>query len=315
MEINDELQLRLDLLQKKFEAMGQDINSYLDGLLYSDYLKYWDYIHLDTLLSLQTPRTSFPDEKIFIIYHQITELFFNMTLHALKQICDLQSIEIQNFILQMKRVNSYFDALTRTYGIMVEGMDKDQFLKFRMALLPASGFQSGQFRMIELISTDVINLVQFEKRAELSNESDIDKLMQHLYWKQGATELKSGKKTLTLRQFEEKYFNAFAKTAHEYSTKNIWKKFLQQDLTNEHYEELKNELRKFDELVNVQWPLAHFKSAVRYLQRDPEVVKATGGTNWQKYMPPKNQMIIFFPDLWSIEEKEMWGRSTKYDVM
>ena len=38
--------------------MGQDIVSYLDGLLYADYLTYWDYIDLDVLLTLQKPKTS-----------------------------------------------------------------------------------------------------------------------------------------------------------------------------------------------------------------------------------------------------------------
>ena len=42
-------------LQQKYDVMGQDLSSYLDGLLHADYLTYWDYIHLDTLLSLQTP--------------------------------------------------------------------------------------------------------------------------------------------------------------------------------------------------------------------------------------------------------------------
>ena len=58
---------QLKKLQAKYNVMGQDISSYLDGLLYADYLTYWDYIHLDTLLSLQTPKTHFKDEKVFII--------------------------------------------------------------------------------------------------------------------------------------------------------------------------------------------------------------------------------------------------------
>ncbi len=77
---------QLKKLQAKYDVMGQDLSSYLDGLLYSDYLTYWDYIHLDTLLSLQTPKTSFRDEKIFIIYHQITELYFNLILWEIEQI-------------------------------------------------------------------------------------------------------------------------------------------------------------------------------------------------------------------------------------
>ena len=58
---------KINKLSSKYLATGQDIYSFLDGLLYSDYMGYWDYIHLDTLLTLQTPKTDFPDEKIFIL--------------------------------------------------------------------------------------------------------------------------------------------------------------------------------------------------------------------------------------------------------
>jgi tryptophan 2,3-dioxygenase len=61
--------------------------------------------------------------------------------------------------------------------------------------------------------------------------------------------------------------------------------------------------------VNVNWPLAHYKSAVRYLQKDPADIAATGGTNWQKYLPPRFQRRVFFPELWSPQELEEWGKS------
>ena len=87
-------------------------------------------------------------------------------------------------------------------------MEKEQFLKFRMSLLPASGFQSGQYRMIEIYATDFVNLVTVDKREELKN-STIESQFEYLYWKFGATELSTGKKTLTLKQFEKKYASTF----------------------------------------------------------------------------------------------------------
>ena len=74
MQLTPEIEKKLEQLNEKYAEMGQDLSSYLDGLLYADVTTYWDYIELETLLSLQKPKTSFPDEKIFIIYHQITEL-------------------------------------------------------------------------------------------------------------------------------------------------------------------------------------------------------------------------------------------------
>ena len=189
---------------------------------------------------------------------------------------------------------------------MVEGLEKEQFLKFRMALLPSSGFQSAQYRLIEICSTDMINLVDIRERDAMMEYSDIGQQLEKLYWRSGATELASGKKTLTLRQFEEKYMKTFLEAGMKYREKNLLKLFLGKF---QHSQEVISRLREFDLLANVFWPLAHMNSAGRYLHKDPEDIKATGGTNWQKYLPPRFQKIMFFPELWSREEKAEWGKA------
>lgn len=297
---------QLQKLQNKYDVMGQDLSSYLDGLLYSDYLTYWDYIHLDTLLSLQSPKTSFPDEKVFIMYHQITELYFRLTLLEIEQIAFRENIDEKFFIERIDRVIRYFRHLVSSFEIMVHGMEKEQFLKFRMALLPASGFQSAQYRLIEICSTDMINLVAPHEREPMQEYSDLGLQLEKLYWRSGATELASGKKTLTLRQFEEKYLKVFLETGMKYRDRNIRKLYLKHFRDSPQVIE---RLREFDTLSNVLWPLAHMKSAGHYLQRDPDDIKATGGTNWQKYLPPRFQRVMFFPELWSEKEKSEWGRA------
>jgi tryptophan 2,3-dioxygenase len=292
-------------LEQKYEVMGQDLSSYLDGLLYADYLTYWDYIHLDTLLSLQNPKTSFPDERVFIMYHQITELYFNLAIHEIRQISSNQNLTAEFFTARIKRVVNYFNHLVSSFSIMVDGLEKDQFLKFRMALLPASGFQSAQYRMIELMSTDMINLVAIDERTAMTGKST-DQQIEKLYWRKGATELSSGAKTLTLRQFEAKYIKQFGEIGSEFISCNLNRLYLNGFKDDAG---LESELRNFDALANVHWPLAHLKSAGRYLKMDPEDIKATGGTNWQKYLPPRFQRIIFFPSLWTEEEKEEWGKA------
>lgn len=307
MELTPEIIDRIQKLKEKYDAMGQDLVSYLDGLLYSEYLTYWDYIHLDTLLSLQNPRTDFPDEKIFIMYHQVTELYFKMILSECEQICNHTDINEKFFIERMIRINRYFEHLTSSFDIMVDGMDREQFLKYRMALLPASGFQSGQYRMIEIFATDFINLVDKDVREQFKNEKfDAEKFIENIYWKHGATELSTGKKTLTLRQFEDKYLKTFLNLAiarHENNIYSVYKKLNSSNPT------AKEVMRRFDTNVNVNWPLVHYKSAVRYLHKDPADIKATGGTNWQKYLPPRFQKRIFYPELWTNDEIENWGKA------
>ncbi|HET9052556.1 MAG TPA: tryptophan 2,3-dioxygenase family protein, partial [Cyclobacteriaceae bacterium] len=125
-----DVQEQLKKLQEKYAVMGQDLSSYLDGLLHSDYLTYWDYIHLDTLLSLQNPKTRFPDERVFITYHQITELYFSLILWELKQITENTNPAEKFFTERLERINRYFRHLSDSFDIMVIGMEKEQFLNF-----------------------------------------------------------------------------------------------------------------------------------------------------------------------------------------
>ncbi|MEW6772875.1 MAG: tryptophan 2,3-dioxygenase family protein [Bacteroidota bacterium] len=318
---------KLELLFEKYALSGQDVDSYLDGLLISNYLPYWDYISVDTLLTLQKPRTDFPDEVIFIVYHQITELYFKLCLHEYNQIAhngrkvlpngqDLgwkEQLEVPFFIERAQRINRYFEALTKSFEIMINGMEKEQFLRFRMALLPASGFQSAQYRLIEMASTPLINLTDKEHRENLRKKNaSIEEMYEYIYWKKGATEISTGKKTYTLIQFEKKYEKQFIEWAKYYVDKNLWMRFLSlPESERKNNQQLINVMKELDLNVNVRWPLVHYKSAARYLQQDKEQVAATGGTNWQKYLPPRFQKRIFFPELWTPAEIEAWGTFTE----
>ncbi|WP_316846581.1 tryptophan 2,3-dioxygenase family protein [Pedobacter psychrodurus] len=314
MDFTPEIKDKLNQLQEKYTAMGQDMASYLDGLLYADFLTYWDYIHLDTLLSLQSPKTPIPDEEIFIMYHQITELYFKLALHECRQIAEHENLTAEFFTARVKRINAYFNALTTSFEVMVDGMEKEQFLKFRMSLLPASGFQSGQYRMIEICATDFIRLVDKSKRDELRTAT-IEEQFENIYWKFGATELASGKQTLTLKQFIKKYAAQFLQLAKDRSLTNFSALYHRLQANGADVSALAEELRKLDLYVNVEWPLSHYKSAVRYLEKDPIDVAATGGTNWQKYLPPRFQKRIFYPFLWTDAQMEEWGRGWVLSVL
>jgi tryptophan 2,3-dioxygenase len=262
---------------------------------------------LDTLLSLQTPETSFPDEKVFILYHQITELYFRMTLLELEQISNRVNIDATFFIDRLTRIIRYFQNLVSSFDIMVEGMEKEQFLKFRMALLPASGFQSAQYRLIEIASTDMINLVSVDSREGLKG-NELSTMLEKLYWRSGATELASGKKTLTLQQFESKYMADFHEAGLKYKDKNLRQIFYKNFSGSDRKDEIIEKLRTYDALANIHWRFSHLKSAGHYLHKNQEDIKATGGTNWQKYLPSRLQKVMFFPELWTEQERAEWGK-------
>ncbi|WP_417600092.1 tryptophan 2,3-dioxygenase family protein [Owenweeksia hongkongensis] len=316
MDINEEINQRIDLLAKKYHASGQELVAYLDGLLYADYNTYWDYIHLDTLLSLQTPKTQFPDEEIFIMYHQITELYFKLSLHEMRQLSEKEDLTVEFFEARLKRINRYFSALTHSFGVMEKGMDREDFLKFRMSLIPASGFQSAQYRKIEICATDMINLVNKDLREEMrANDAGIEEMYDKIYWKWGATIDKTGEKTLTLRQFERKYTEELIRLANNAKGVNLWQLYKRFKEEGKNHEGIEEQLKALDLNVNVNWPLQHYRTSVTYLAQRPHDVSSTGGTNWQKYLPPRFQKRIFYPELWTSKEKEEWGKKWVTDVL
>ena len=308
MENNEKIESQIKKLQEKYKDSGQDLSAYLDGLLYQRYLTYWDYIHLDTLLSLQVPKTYFPDEEIFIMYHQITELYFKLILHEQKQLVDDKSLSVSFFIDKANRINNYYKALISSFSIMIKGMEREQFLKYRMALLPASGFQSAQYRMIELYATPMHNLVHHTQRELFSSENTIEELYETIYWKKGAIDKETGEKTLTLKQFEYRYTPRLIRIAKQVHNCTIYDKYLQLSKEDQNNKELVKALKTLDLNANVNWPLMHMGSAHRYLNKEKEAIDATGGTNWKKYLPPSFQKVIFFPEIYTKQEITDWGK-------
>ena len=307
-KIKPEIAERIILLEEKFKNSGQDMGSYLDGLLYDRYLTYWDYIHLDTLLSLQAPKTHFPDEEIFITYHQITELYFKLMIHEQKQIIENNNLTAKVFLEKMNRLNRYMRILINSFDVMIKGMEREQFLKFRMALLPASGFQSAGFRMIEIYATPLEHLVPYKDRSNFSSENEIEELFENIYWKKGGIDLTTGEKTLTLKQFELRYTPRFLRIANSIKGKTMYHKYASLPEEEKNNKELIEALRTFDTNVNINWLLMHMGAAHRYLNKENKTIAATGGTNWKEFLPPSFQKNSFFPNLWSEEEFNDWGK-------
>lgn len=308
-KIKPEIAAKLEDLEEKFKNSGQDLGAYLDGLLYGKYLSYWDYISLDTLLSLQEPETDFPDEKIFIGYHQITELYFKLVIHEQEQILEKSDLSASFFTEKLIRIIRYFRILTESFDVMIRGMEKEQFLKFRKALFPASGFQSAQFRMIEIYSTPLRNLVPRALRQEQSLSQSTEQAFEEIYWRKGATNPATGEKTLTLKQFEAKYSFKLLNLSKKVREKTIWDRYNSLSEENKNNKALIDALRNLDVSVNINWLLVHIGAPQKYLvHKDSTVAQGTGGTNWKDFLPPSFQQISFFPELWSEEERKDWGK-------
>lgn len=116
---------------------------------------YGKYIQLDKLLTAQKPLSSFHEENLFIIAHQSFELWFKQIILDLDSIIakfskgTTKESDLQMMVKRLSRINQIQKLLLSKFDIL-ETMSPMEFLEFRDLLMPASGFQSVQFREFEI---------------------------------------------------------------------------------------------------------------------------------------------------------------------
>ena len=297
----------LKAIEDKYKKLGVPLDSMLEGLLWSTPITYWDYIQTDALLGLQIPRTDQPDEMVFIMYHQVNELLFKMILWEIDQVAKTSEISAEKFSMHLMRISRYFDMLSNSFSAMADGMEREQYLKFRNTLTPASGFQSAQYRKIEFASTELINLIDARFRDTIDRNSPFKNAYDHLYWQAAGKNHTTGEKSILISLFDKKYMGDFIDFMEDYNECNLSKKFKQLPEDVQKDPALIKAMRHYDYTVNVTWVLAHYDAAGKYLGGKEKEVEATGGSSWRKYLHPKYQRRIFYPYLWSEEELKNWG--------
>lgn len=150
----------------------------------ADTLYYWDYLHLDYLLSAQTPKSAeqgdaVHDEYLFIVVHQTSELWFKQILVELDSVLDLMNRnhvperDLGVVLSRLERIKLIQHLLMLNLDVL-ETMTPLDFLDFRSMLLPASGFQSVQFRLMEnkfgLLETDRVRIEGHNYMATLRED-------------------------------------------------------------------------------------------------------------------------------------------------
>ena len=117
-----------------------------------DGVTYGSYLALDELLQLQRPRAAHPDELLFIVVHQASELWFKEILHELDLLVDsFQAHEAEFALFRMGRINALMRIVSAQLSAL-ETLPPQHFAEFRTHLGSSSGSQSVQFRAIEAAS-------------------------------------------------------------------------------------------------------------------------------------------------------------------
>jgi tryptophan 2,3-dioxygenase len=262
---------------------------------------YWDYLEVDTLLSLQKPRTTYPDEVVFIIYHQIHELYFKLMIQELEKITGLDldkptldPDDIDIWKKGLTRSTRYMYKLIGSFDIVRNGLDSKEFGEFRKSLLPASGFQTHQFRLIEIMLTSFKNLVNADVRhvipGETAFEEQLEKYFDDVYWRKGAISRKSGEKAKVLVNFNLKYDELFRGEIRKFERRNLHSRY--QKAPASFPSELIEAMKNLEESI-LMWKVMHFNTVSAHI---PTVSRGTGGTNWKEYLQVRNQKIFYFPE-------------------
>ena len=137
---------------------------------FSAAMSYTDYLHLDAVLTAQHPISDAPDEMLFIIQHQTSELWMRLAIHELNAArAALVVGHVRPAFKMLARVTRIFEQLNNAWDVL-RTMTPSDYTTFRAALGQSSGFQSHQYRLCEFIlgNRNLTMLKPHAHRADLT---------------------------------------------------------------------------------------------------------------------------------------------------
>ncbi len=279
-------------------------------IYHSEKQTYTSYLRVPELLGLQRPRTDHHDELLFIISHQVYELWFKQLLHELTAICGHLDAD------RPLRAAQLFDRVHKVQHLlieqipMLETMFSVEFARFRDSLRPASGFQSVQFRQIEFLcgnkNAKMLALVgedeaaRGEMLAYLDRPTPYDHFLRHLS-REDNDIFKVPREVLTRdtshpHEPDERLVDSLEvlyRAQHagsEAGQKNAGERYYAQMRVAEH-------LLEFDEKFAI-WRFHHVKMVERMIG----TMGGTGGSTGAKYLA-STLSRPYWPDLWTVRNR------------
>lgn len=255
-------------------------------------MNYGDYLHLETLLSAQAPLSKSHDELLFIVIHQVTELWMKLVLHELRVARQfLREDRLQPAFKCLARVSRVQSQLIQSWDVL-STMTPSDFLAFRDKLGQSSGFQSVQYRLIEfllgnrqsyLVSAhqdrpDALELLQ----RELVTPSLYDEVIRLIERRGFAID-----PSVISRDVRQGYTSHASVTA-------AWLKIYRDTEAYWDLYQLGEELVDLEDWFQ-QWRFRHMSTVNRIIG----MKRGTGGTAGVAYLRHVLE-TVFFPELWSI---------------
>ena len=266
---------------------GEDVKTdFLKDMTYSEYL------NLNQILTAQNPLTDQHDEKLFIIIHQVSELWMKLIIHELNSaIEDIKHDDFRMAFKKLARVTNIQNQLINSWSVLAT-MTPSDYLNFRDSLGNASGFQSYQNRMMEYClgykTTHALSI--YEKNQDIHSQLKTQLETPSIYDEAIRAVARQGfhiDREVLSRDITENYV----------PNESVKEAFRQIYLNTEVYFELYEMLEKLVDVEDLysQWRFRHMKTVERIIG----FKKGTGGSSGVNYL----KRVIddyFFKELWEL---------------
>jgi tryptophan 2,3-dioxygenase len=238
-------------------------------------------LHIDDLLSLQRPQSDPPhhDELLFIVIHQVYELWFRLLIHEIE--AAMRSLDADDLLRAQKhfrRIHTIQRLLEQQIDVL-ETMTPQEFNAFRSRLNPASGFQSAQFREIEFLcgAQKTEHLAFLEPTSGERDRLERRLAAPSLYDSLKALLVRRGYATQTSADLIASYKTIYENAERQYDLYLLLEDFIE-----------------FDERF-LLWRGRHIRMVERMIGMKP----GTGGSLGVAYLE-KTLSKKFFPELWAV---------------
>jgi tryptophan 2,3-dioxygenase len=262
---------------------------------FSEGMSYGDYLQLDTLLSAQSPISGEHDELLFIVIHQVMELWLKLLNRELDTALDhVRADQLQPAFKCFARINRIQEQLIQAWTVL-STMTPSDYLRFRPSLGRSSGFQSWQYRLVEfkLGAKDASKIAPHRHRSEIAAQLESTYQAPGLYDE-------------VLRLLARRGYGIPAEVLSRDVTKPysaspgveaVWEEIYRH--SDEHFDlyELAEELVDLEDAFQ-QWRFRHMKTVERIIG----MRHGTGGSAGVAYLRGVLEQS-FFPELWSVRTK------------
>mgnify|MGYP005830190391 CR=1 FL=1 len=266
--------------------------------IHTDFLEkmtYGDYLQLDSLLSSQKRLSGHHDEMLFIIIHQVSELWMKLILHELEASINLiQKGELSPAFKMLARVSKIQSQIIQAWDVL-STLTPAEYMEFREKLGQASGFQSYQYRMIEfMLGYKTKHVLEIYKKDE-----HLHKQLLEAYQKPSIYDASILALSRAGLNISDEVLNRDFTTAYEYhqSVEEAWISVYKDVEKYWDLYELAEKLIDIEDWLQ-QWRFRHMKTVERIIGHK----KGTGGSSGVGYLK-KVLDHKFFPELWDVRTK------------